>query len=228
MGLAPPVGVTTTTSRHLGSLFANGSRHRSVAQSFLFTAVIGMSMFGCDTSNPVSGELETGEETSSSEPDIMEPEMDEEPLPDLGGGDEGEGEGGGSGGDGDGDGDGGAVNPDEPDVCGDGIVGPTEECDVAIYALIACDVGPGAYVCGSDCTLDEGYCGCELGTEGCLCNTADMCDAGLECAFGVGAHLCRPTPPACIEPLEPCSAAVNSCCAGSSCGPDSAGNMICQ
>lgn len=223
MALALLVGVTNTTSRHLGSLLANGSRH--VARSFLFTAVIGMGMFGCDAPSAVSGDLETGEETSS-EPDISESGMDEESLPDLGGLDAGEGEGSeGGGGSGPGYG---QPDPDEPDVCGDGIVGPTEECDMAEYELMDCVAGPGASVCGSDCMVDDGYCGCEIGTEGCLCNAADTCDSGLECALGEGAHLCRNAAPVCIDHLQPCFAAGDNCCAGTSCSPDTAGQMSCQ
>lgn len=233
MGLALVVGMTNTTPRHLRSLFASGSRRRGL----LLTAAIGMAVLGCvDGSPTASGDAETGEETSSSDADTSEPAMDDggPSLGDVGGPDTGDvgspdtgdgessGDGDGDGGDGDGD----EGETDEPDICGDGIVGPTEACDVGIDEQFPCAAGPGASVCAPDCTLSDAYCDCELGSEACLCGPSDACDPGLECCFGEGGKLCQPAPPACVLALEPCLA-VDTCCSGLSCIPDTSGQMVC-
>jgi hypothetical protein len=227
-GLALVVDMTTHKPR-TRSLF-----------SFLLATTLGLAVLGCDDGSGAGMDPieETGSETSSIE-DEVDP-MDDEggPLPDLGDVDPDDGGEGDEGGDvgvdggedaGEGADDGGEGDPVEPDVCGDGIVGPTEECDTASYELTSCEEGPGAYVCKPDCTLSDSYCGCDLGTEGCLCFEDDTCKPGLECNDGAALDICRPAPEPveCVERMDPCVAG-DTCCLGLSCSPDTAGHYVCQ
>jgi hypothetical protein len=177
------LGMSTKTPRCPRSPFTNRSR-RVAACGLLLGMVLGLAL-GCDDGSSAAGFIGEGDETASF--DFAEPAeaMDDEgePLPDLGGPDSDEG---GEGGESDGE-------TAEADICGDGLVGPTEECDIGVYELMPCEAGPGSYVCRPNCTLSDIFCGCELGTEACLCDEGDACDPGLDCCLGTGVHVCRPS-----------------------------------
>ncbi len=194
-------------------------------------ATLGLLAAGCEIEEDNSafgdttetGDGETGLDTS-------------EPFDDTGEGDSGDGDGDGvddstDGADdtgdigaeaGNGDGDEGDMH--EPSFCGDGIIGAEEECDTAMAIPLPCGGDQvGSFVCNADCTKNESFCGCELGTEGCLCDQLSVCDPGLECVND-GLPLCQA--PACLDYKQPCGP-LDTCCAGTTCQANTNGNFYC-
>jgi hypothetical protein len=114
----------------------------------------------------------------------------------------------------------GESDTDEPSICGDGIVSSDEECDTAMAAPLPCGNNQvGSFVCNADCTKNEAFCDCELGTEGCLCDELSVCESGLNC-INDGLPVCEA---ACLPVALPCSA-LDVCCAGT-CQPAEGGDV---
>jgi hypothetical protein len=199
--------------------------HAPAFLGLTLAAAFGLLVAGCEVdadSSAFGDTTETGDDETLAELDVNEP-LDET--------DEGDGDGDGDGADGTdsaddtadiaaeagGDGDGDEGDPEQPSVCGDGIVSADEECDTAMAIPLPCGGDQvGSFLCNADCTKNESFCGCEPGTEGCLCDQLHVCDPGLEC-INDGLPLCHA--PACLVYGQPCGP-LDVCCTGTTCQPD--------